>query len=805
MTQNLGELRNQIAALTGNPETPMSFRMFHDQRGDVAGRTRHGTANELFAELCAANTNEGFGIFLTVNETNLQGAKLEDMVAIRANWIDLDGVDAGQQLINATTAATMQIRPSYMVNSSPGKCHVYWPVARHQDFNLWERVQRRLITKFNSDPTMVDTTRVMRAAGFYHLKGTPHLVTGQAIDGGAQTSTDALEITLYNFEPYQSAGGGGAGSRIPMGQGDHAPDLATAVETLRMIDVNDLTERNEWTAVFAAVMQSVPFEQLADLKPYVIEWGASYVSPEGKPNDPGAVEKLWHDLTQHGTSVRGWGKLYKTAHGHTLQEAKQWAAASATPIVGTALLDAAQAVAAPIAAPLAISAAPVAPSVDPATGFGTLLDPFEQSQFFAGCVMITTEGCILCADNVFRGPGDFNMEFGGKEFIINDSAKPVAEPWKAVIQNQKYRMPQVQFTSFRPQEPQRSITKDMLGRSYVNTYLPAIIDHREGDVTPFLNHLTALFPNENDRNHLIAYMAHNIKFPGHKLFWAPLVQGAEGMGKNLIKRTMEHAMGEGYFYQPAARDLAEGGAKFNGWMEKKLFFLVDEIKTDDRGDITEVLKPFITETKLEIQGKGKDQKMGDTPGNWMFFSNHKDAIPITLNTRRHAMFFSVMQDRDDLIAAGLTDAYFTGLYNWLDHQGGVQFVTHWLLNHPIEQGALPLRAPHTSSTQEACSAGRGTVANVIAEAISNDLAGFRNGWVSTAAIARVFRESDMKTVPVGNTIAKAMRELDYHKIGQGKAYMTDDPLHPEKRPVLWNVAKNADVSQYGAAQGDNYM
>ena len=414
----------------------------------------------------------------------------------------------------------------------------------------------------------------MRLPGFYHLKAAPHLVTCQELSG-AQTSTDAMEIDLWDVNPYHATGGA-AGSRLPIGQGEQAPDFETVVDLLHRVDVNALEDRNEWLAVTGSAMQGVAVDRVNDLYAIWQDWNAAYINQEtGAANDPAANLKAWNNLITEGTAVRGWGRLHKAATGMTLQAARAMQAAAATPIVGRALLDE---VVPPVGAmledgarrtPVAMSEKPPAPAVDPTTGFGTMLDPYEQSTYFKGCVMISTEGRILCADNCYRGPTDFNIKYGGKDFIINDSGKPVNDAWKAVIHNQKYRMQQVQFTSFRPMEPQRSVTQDELGRDYVNTYLPATIQHREGDVSPFFNHLTALFPDENDRNHLIAFLAHNIKYPGHKVFWSPLVQGAEGMVKNLIKRLMEHAMGGMFFYQPSARDLAEGGAKFNGWMENK--------------------------------------------------------------------------------------------------------------------------------------------------------------------------------------------------------------------------------------------
>ncbi|MFD2854454.1 primase-helicase family protein [Seohaeicola zhoushanensis] len=182
-----------------------------------------------------------------------------------------------------------------------------------------------------------------------------------------------------------------------------------------------------------------------------------------------------------------------------------------------------------------------------------------------------------------------------------------------------------------------------------------------------------MFPDANDRRILIEYLAHNVKYPGHKVPWAPLIQGAEGIGKNAIKKLMRHAIGKMYFYEPKAKQLNNSGSKFNGWMENKLFFMVDEIKTDENRDLVEVLKPFITEIEMEIEGKGSNQRMGDTPGNWLFFSNHKDAIPITKNGRRYCILYSPLQTVEDIAAAGMGQRYFDDLYSWLGDEanGGI--------------------------------------------------------------------------------------------------------------------------------------
>ena len=307
-----------------------------------------------------------------------------------------------------------------------------------------------------------------------------------------------------------------------------------------------------------------------------------------------------------------------------------------------------------------------------------------------------------------------------------------------------------------------------------------------------------LLPVESDREILLDYLAHNVKFPGHKIFWAPLLQSAEGVGKNVFKQIMRHAMNKRYFYQPKAKQLNESGAKFNGWMERKLFFLVDEIRTDEKRDMVEVLKPFITETELEIEGKGSNQRMGDTPGNWLFFSNWKDAIPITKNGRRHAIFYSAIQSVEDLQERGMTDAYFNRLYDWLgdedngNHRTGLEIVTNYLMQRNIERGGLPVRAPHTSSHAEALIESRGPLEQAIAEAVECERVGFKNGWISTKAIAGLWQEQG-KHIPAAKTIAGALTALGYHKIGRLKSGL-------ERDSYLWHRNPNEHVTNYYPTQ-----
>ena len=454
------------------------------------------------------------------------------------------------------------------------------------------------------------------------------------------------------------------------------------------------------------------------------------------------------------------------------------------------------------------AAARVAFGDGPATGttapqFGEFLTAKEQREYFHGCTLIGPRGVIVDGKGVEYRPGQFNAQFGGKRFIISSDGKATDEAWKAATRSTLWTVPKVNGYAFRTDLPTGSVASDELGRTAVNVYVPARIDRMEGDPAMFLDHLARIIPDDSDRRILLEYLAHNVRFPGFKIPWAPLIQSTEGVGKNVLKHVMTHAIGNHYTYAPNAKELGSSGSKFNAWMERKLLLIADEIKTDDKRDLVEILKPMISEETLEIQGKGVDQRKADNPANWLFFSNHKDAIPIGTNDRRFAIFYSAVQSRADLDAAGMSDAYFARLYDDFlgnrTHRRGLMIVADYLLRYPIERGAIPMRAPVTTSTIEAVEAGRSWLEQLIAEAVESKANGFRAGWINTAAVGRVLRENGSKARPV--SIGAAISALGYYKIGQaGRGWFADDPSAPNKRGILYNVGRVADPLDYGSAQ-----
>ena len=131
-------------------------------------RRLSGTPTEVFDSLEDLN-QAGYDIFVTINETDGKDIKGANVTRVRALFADFDG----SPLSNLDR---IPLKPSFTVNTSPGKHHAYWLID-DCPLDQFKPVQQKLAQILDSDPAVCDLGRIMRVPGFYHLKGDPFVVT----------------------------------------------------------------------------------------------------------------------------------------------------------------------------------------------------------------------------------------------------------------------------------------------------------------------------------------------------------------------------------------------------------------------------------------------------------------------------------------------------------------------------------------------------------------------------------------------------------------------------------------------------
>ena len=387
----------------------------------------------------------------------------------------------------------------------------------------------------------------------------------------------------------------------------------------------------------------------------------------------------------------------------------------------------------------------------------------EQMSLFAGTVYITDSHRVLVPGGHVLKPDQFRVYFGGYSFMMDHNNERVSrDPWEAYTQSQLVEYPKVNGTCFRPDLPAAYI-QERNGQTFVNTYVPIEVARKPGDPKPFLEHLAKVLPDERDRTILLSYMAACVQHKGIKFQWAPLLQGVEGNGKTLFTRCVAEAVGRRYVHWPKASKLAK---EFNAWMFGKLFFAVEDIYVPDaRREVIEELKPMITGgDELEIEAKGVDQRMGDICGNFMFNSNHKDAIKKTANDRRFCLLFSAQQNVEDLARDGMHGDYFPNLYRWL-RSDGYAIISEFLHTYQIPVAFNPAgecqRAPETTTTAEAILNSTGSIEQEILEAVAQGLPGFNGGWISSIYLDKLIEGMRLRGKITHNRRKEMLENLGY--------------------------------------------
>ena len=167
----------------------LTFQLFPEHG---TGRPYHFTksASEACTDLVQKN-KEGMGAFLMINEGDGRGRKSAHVKTIRAVFADLDNVSLqhAYDQLSKNDQGKPNLHPHMIINTSPDKYHLYWFV---DDFPIdkFKQVQQAIALKIGSDKSVCDLGRVMRVAGFYHKKGTPHPVK----------ITNIIEGDNYSYE-----------------------------------------------------------------------------------------------------------------------------------------------------------------------------------------------------------------------------------------------------------------------------------------------------------------------------------------------------------------------------------------------------------------------------------------------------------------------------------------------------------------------------------------------------------------------------------------------------------------------------
>ena len=146
--------------------------------------------------------------------------------------------------------------------------------------------------------------------------------------------------------------------------------------------------------------------------------------------------------------------------------------------------------------------------------------------------------------------------------------------------------------------------------------------------------LENLIPKEEERHYFLNWLSYvfNTK---RKTMNTIVLKGIQGTGKGVFSKYILEKFYEDYLIYTSNDDL---NTKFNSNLQNKLMNIGNElINFEDKRDIREKLKQWITEDYIRIEEKGIKSKIFKNTFNMLIFSNNKNPINIESSDRRFSI------------------------------------------------------------------------------------------------------------------------------------------------------------------------
>ncbi len=385
-----------------------------------------------------------------------------------------------------------------------------------------------------------------------------------------------------------------------------------------------------------------------------------------------------------------------------------------------------------------------------------------------------------CAEWVFRADKDkyFNTDTGEEMTITGFNQRfnrhlPPAEPGEVVSAHQYVQgaMPSVAGVRYIPYLAERF---SLDGKEFVNGYRAATVPEAAPEGTEDLDaigvveqHLQ-LLAGKQGADVLRSWMAWNVQNPGRKVRWVPLIKGVEGDGKSVLATLMVGVMGGPNVNVISPQVL---GTQFNGWAEGFCVGVLEEIRMigHNRHDTANAVKAALTNDRIPIHRKGMDEYQTINTQNYLAFTNHDDAVPLTDSDRRWCVIFSPFRTKEAMQAA-MPEAYFDRLHDVI--YGSAPALRRWLLDVDLSDFKPNGHAPDvvgqdgTSGKQRMTSLARNPELELVEDAISQGGLGIGPDILSNWHFAECYRQVGGTSV---TTFGRHLRTLGWEQVENGKS------------------------------------
>lgn len=413
--------------------------------------------------------------------------------------------------------------------------------------------------------------------------------------------------------------------------------------------------------------------------------------------------------------------------------------------------------------------------------------------------------CYVAAANEFyqrsgdrHYPPDVLDSVFGVHLMSNDSqsGRPAVRPRDFLLN--MIRVPRVDHYRYDPGHPEKTFFSVARGHRYVNLYLPTYPepdhDHADSAGEVLCTHLEHLVAEPAYRRTMLDFMAYHVQFPGRKIRWALVVQGAQGCGKTALAKAMTAVLGGS---NVTIMDAALLFTAFNSWATGAQLVCMEEIRVvgHNRHEVMNRLKPCISNDTVMVRQMRMDAYQTPNVTNYVMFTNHHDSLAVTEEDRRYFVVNSALQNKAQVKALG--PKYFPKLFGMIAKQpAGLRA---FLEQHKIHADFQPDgHAPHSKYLLDLTLAS----ANPLTAAARDILNDGPHALVKQDLVSTKFLKPLLELENVGRfsdqQLGATLRELDYVQHGRFRIEGDRHYVWAKRGAFLNNAAvENAVLSRAG--------
>lgn len=228
-----------------------------------------------------------------------------------------------------------------------------------------------------------------------------------------------------------------------------------------------------------------------------------------------------------------------------------------------------------------------------------------------------------------------------------------------------------------------------------NLYRPSNVIPFAGDTSFFDQHLEYLYPDAEQRNHLLNWLAWFIQNPKKKPKHALLMQGRiQGTGKSYIVEMLSKIIGD---HNATAVSQTDLGGDFNGYAMRTKLVVIEELRAVERAQVKSALHDIITQETISINEKNMPKFEMRNCFGVIAMTNDDAAISLDQSDRRYLVLRTEAKPRDP--------KYYEELYATTEDPDKVAAIAYLLQTRNIGEYNGASRAPSTTAKEEMIVAG----------------------------------------------------------------------------------------------------